>query len=107
MLRVMIPYRGSVLGEICFADARSLQLPLELASRTFRAWRHSGSCERARLLLDVAAQLEAAFDEFAGLIRDECSKPMTFAKLELTRTIEVCRSQGYDPGTAAPNPTKR
>jgi acyl-CoA reductase-like NAD-dependent aldehyde dehydrogenase len=89
MIRVVNPYTKETLAELPFATPCEIEHAVGLSRKAYLQWRRSPSHARAKLLLDIAARIAERFDELSELIRDESGKPISYAKAELKRTIEV------------------
>jgi acyl-CoA reductase-like NAD-dependent aldehyde dehydrogenase len=78
------------------------------ARRAAPRWAKATGAERGRLLLEVAAQLEATAPELVGAVVAEVGKPLREAREEVDRGVAILRyhaMSGLDPnGAVIPNP---
>lgn len=88
-LVVKNPYSGAELERLSYASQEEVRSALDKSVHAFQTWRNSSSFERARLLSDVAAKLQAQQEAFAELIRDEAGKPIRYARVEVERCLGV------------------
>ena len=85
------PYDGSVVAEICQADAADADRACALAEQAFAATRQLSSWQRAAILNQVADKLTEHTAHVAGLIVLEAGKPITDARNEVARAIQTFR----------------
>jgi aminomuconate-semialdehyde/2-hydroxymuconate-6-semialdehyde dehydrogenase len=81
------PATGRVLGQLARGDERDIARAVAAARRAFEGWSRTPAEERARLLLAVAARLEADLERFARAESIDTGKP-----LELARTLDIPRA---------------
>ena len=85
------PATGETLQTFEELSAQQLEQKLQLASDTFRTYRKTSFVERAELMLQAAAILEADKQKFARLMTIEMGKPIKGAVQEIEKCALVCR----------------
>ena len=87
-MRVTQPYDGEVIAEIPVHTAAEVDTKLETAARIFaRRENWLPAFERIEILKRLARLVEADRDQLALLIAREGGKPLTDAKVEVTRAV--------------------
>jgi len=81
------PAVGRPYSEVPDGDASDVAAAVAAAERAFPAWSTTPATERSRLLLDVAARIEAELDRFARAECVDTGKPVALA-----RSIEIPRA---------------
>jgi acyl-CoA reductase-like NAD-dependent aldehyde dehydrogenase len=83
------PYSGEIIAEIAFADEELTKKAITSAQEAFQVNSKMPAFERSAILEKVAGLLKERADEAAMVIAMESSKPISFAKSEVFRTIET------------------
>lgn len=83
------PATGETTGSVCLAGDAEVEASAVAACQASRALRSLSSGERAALLRDLAARIEDARDRLAGLITEECAKPIALAQGEVERALST------------------
>ena len=92
MLEVVNPYSQEPIGSVPFTDWQTIDGYLETAkdlSRHRRKWLPAH--QRIDILEKLAALLQERFDDLAYQIANEGGKPLTDARVEVTRAIDGVR----------------
>jgi acyl-CoA reductase-like NAD-dependent aldehyde dehydrogenase len=88
--RIVSPYDGSTVGEVCLAGPEQLRRAIMAAHEAFeRTARRQPAFERSALLARLAAAIERERAEFVRLIIAEAGKPRTLAEAEVTRAVST------------------
>ncbi|NML32373.1 CoA-acylating methylmalonate-semialdehyde dehydrogenase [Paraburkholderia antibiotica] len=85
---VFNPSTGEVSGEVCLADAATLQHAIQSARAAYPAWRNTPPARRAQVLFRFKQLLEENLETIAGLISAEHGKTVEDALGEVKRGIE-------------------
>jgi len=85
--KVINPWNGDVLDEVCLADRDLLDRTATAAHDAFARTRKQPPHERAELLGRIAAGITAQRKDFAQTIVAEAGKPITYARAEVDRAI--------------------
>lgn len=83
------PATGELLARVPLSTAADVDAAVQAAAAAFPAWAATPPVERARLLFRYKALLEERFEELAHLVTLENGKPLTDARGEVRRGIEV------------------
>ncbi|MFJ7729408.1 aldehyde dehydrogenase family protein [Neobacillus sp. NPDC097160] len=83
------PYSGEKIAEIAMADEKLTKDAVKAAGAGFQVISKMPAYKRAAILEKVAKLLEERLDQAAEIISKESAKPITFAKGEVSRTIET------------------
>src|SRR5262249_26229156 len=81
------PATGAVHARVADGDARDVDDAVRAAADAFPAWARTPAAERARLLLDLAARIEANLDRLAQAQSADTGKP-----LRLPRAVDLPRA---------------
>jgi acyl-CoA reductase-like NAD-dependent aldehyde dehydrogenase len=93
-LEVHDPYDGELVGRVAVASPEQASDAVVAARQAMLAgWPAE---QRADLLLSVSRLVADRIDDFAEQIRAEAGKPITAAKLEVTRGIDTLRIAGEE-----------
>src|SRR5690242_7168992 len=90
MLRSIDPATGKTIREYEEAGAGKIASALELADRTWLAWRERSFGERAKVLRGAGALLRERSADFAKLMADEMGKPLAQGRSECEKCAWVC-----------------
>lgn len=90
-VEVRSPADGSIVGATFRAQPEHVETAIRAAVRAFDATRRMPTYERERVLLHVAAGLEAHREDFARLMALEAGKPVRTARGEVDRAIFTWR----------------
>ncbi len=85
------PYDGSIVAEVCYADAADAERACLLVQEAFSETRLLSSWKRAAILNTVADKLSEQTEHVARLIVLEAGKPITDARNEVSRAIQTFR----------------
>lgn len=83
------PYTGDVIAEIAMADEKLTKEAIRAAQESFQVISKMPAFERSAILEKVVELLKERADQAAEVIARESAKPITFAKGEVSRTIET------------------
>ncbi|MEH7118632.1 aldehyde dehydrogenase family protein [Neobacillus vireti] len=83
------PYSEEVIAEIPMADEHITKEAIKSAQEAFQIISKMPAFERSAILEKVVELLKARIDEAAKVIALESAKPISFAKGEVSRTIET------------------
>jgi aminomuconate-semialdehyde/2-hydroxymuconate-6-semialdehyde dehydrogenase len=81
------PATGQVHSELPDSDGRDVDAAVQAALEAFPQWSRNPVAERSRLLLDIAARIEANLDRLAHAEAVDSGKP-----LRLARTVDIPRA---------------
>src|SRR5262249_18342169 len=81
------PATGQVYARVADSDGRDLDDAVRAAQEAFPAWARTPAAARSRLLLDVAARLEANLERLAEAACTDTGKP-----LRLARAVDIPRA---------------
>jgi aminomuconate-semialdehyde/2-hydroxymuconate-6-semialdehyde dehydrogenase len=81
------PATGTVYSRVADSDETDVDNAVRAASDAFNGWAATPAVERSRLLLDVAARIEADLERFARAESIDTGKP-----LRLARTVDIPRA---------------
>ncbi|MBL8795013.1 MAG: aldehyde dehydrogenase family protein, partial [Planctomycetia bacterium] len=81
------PATGQVHAELPDSDGRDVEAAVQAALAAFPPWSRTPAAERSRLLLDIAARIEANLDRLAHAEAVDAGKP-----LRLARTVDIPRA---------------
>lgn len=92
------PATGEVLGEVVDSDPQDAERAIAAARRAFDAtiWSHEPR-RRSRVLLEMAARLEAQAESIIRLLTLENGKLLAESRIEVTNAISMCY---YNAGLA-------
>lgn len=85
------PANGETLRMFEALSEKQIAHRLELASKTFKVYRHSSFAERARKMTEVARILEDEKDKFARIMTAEMGKTLKSARDEAAKCALGCR----------------
>jgi aminomuconate-semialdehyde/2-hydroxymuconate-6-semialdehyde dehydrogenase len=86
------PATGEACGTVPDSGEADVAAAVTAAQRAFPAWARMPAEERARLLLDIAARIEARLGEFARAESVDTGKPVTLARsLDIPRAVANLR----------------
>ncbi|MED3561416.1 aldehyde dehydrogenase family protein [Bacillus xiapuensis] len=83
------PYSDEVIAEIAMADEQLTKEAIKAAQKAFQVISKMPAFERSAILEKVVELLKERADEAAEVIAIESAKPISFAKGEVSRTIET------------------
>ena len=83
------PFSGKKIAEIAMADEHLTKAAIESALDAFQSFSKMPAFERAAILEKVVELLKERADQAAEVIARESAKPISFAKGEVSRTIET------------------
>ncbi|MFD0829074.1 aldehyde dehydrogenase family protein [Neobacillus sp. M.A.Huq-85] len=83
------PYSDEVIAEIAMADEQLTKDAISAAQEAFQVISKMAAFERSAILEKVVELLKERADEAAEVIAIESAKPISFAKGEVSRTIET------------------
>lgn len=85
------PTTGETLRNFSVLSAEQIEQKLQLASDTFRTYRHTSFADRSRMMLRAAEILETEKQEFGKMMTSEMGKPLKAAIGEAEKCAWVCR----------------
>ncbi|WP_421652961.1 aldehyde dehydrogenase family protein [Metabacillus sp. RGM 3146] len=83
------PYTREAIAEIAVASKEQTQQAIKASFDSKDGFAKMPAFERAQILENAVTLLRKHFDEAAEIITNETSKPITFSKGEVSRTIET------------------
>lgn len=86
---VLDPYTGETLAEVPLASAAQVEEAIGKAEASQDTTRSLATWERAEILRNVAAGIEARALDLARTISAEAGKPLAFAQSEVARAVET------------------
>ncbi|MFZ0700166.1 MAG: aldehyde dehydrogenase family protein [Thermoplasmata archaeon] len=86
---VIDPSTGMEIGQAPIASVDEARAAVDAAASTEESWAAVSGHQRARILREVAQRLRADRDPLARLIALEVGKPITEARVEVTRAASV------------------
>jgi aminomuconate-semialdehyde/2-hydroxymuconate-6-semialdehyde dehydrogenase len=81
------PATGQVYARVADSDERDVEQAVQAAVRAFPAWSRTPAAERSRLLLDIAARIEAKAEQLARAETIDNGKP-----IRLARAVDIPRA---------------
>lgn len=84
------PATGEVIKQFTELTEVELEQKIELAARTFEAWKKTSYAERAELMKKVSADLRARKQELGELVTLEMGRPVTHAVAEVEKCAWAC-----------------
>jgi aminomuconate-semialdehyde/2-hydroxymuconate-6-semialdehyde dehydrogenase len=82
------PATGTVYASVPDSGDEDVAAAVQAAARAFPSWSRTPAEERARILLDLAARLEARLDEFARAESVDTGKPISLARaMDIPRAV--------------------
>lgn len=92
LLDVFDPATGAVYAQAPDGDHRDVHLAVAAAKAAFPGWSQTPAAERSRVLLDIAARIDARAEEFARAESRDQGKPLRLARdLEIPRAASNLR----------------
>ncbi len=85
------PANGELLRSFAPLSKDALHRKIDLAAKTFTAYRHTPMDHRSLWMRKMAAILEHERDEFARIMTSEMGKPFKAAQQEITKCAAACR----------------
>lgn len=83
------PATGEVTGSVDFANANTVDLAVQSATKAFSQWRHSSLTKRVQILFAFRELVSVNKEKIAELITAEHGKVLSDAAGEVTRGLEV------------------
>ncbi len=102
MIRVKNPYSQEVLAELLFATDSEIETALSTAHQFSRTYSHTPAHEREEILRLASHRLNDRRDSFAELIMREVGKPISLARFEVDRAIQLLRWAASEAPRFAP-----
>ncbi len=115
-LTLTSPYNGEAIAEIPSATDKEINMAIESAYQAKDVMAKMPAHQRAAILSKVAQLLEERAEQASSILALESAKPMTFAKVEVDRTIQTYKFAAEEakringetiPMDAAPGGEKR
>jgi acyl-CoA reductase-like NAD-dependent aldehyde dehydrogenase len=91
-LSVRSPYDGAVVGQVAQASREALDAAVSAAAEAQRVMASLNREARAKILDRVADGIWQRRDELARTILVESGKPITYARVEVARTVDTFRA---------------
>lgn len=88
-LPIHAPRDGRLLGTTAEADAACVDRAVTAAHAALATWRAAAPLARADAIARYARILDAAHDRLATIVADEVGKPLSEARAEVARAVEV------------------
>ena len=86
------PATGAAHATVPDSGDEDVAAAVQAAARAFPSWSRTPAEERARVLMDLAARLEARLEEFARAESADTGKPITLARaLDIPRAVQNFR----------------
>jgi succinate-semialdehyde dehydrogenase len=100
------PFTGEHIGEYPFDTTLALEAAVSQGSVAFKQWRKTDVAQRAKLLVNLAAELRHASEDIARMITLEMGKPVKQARAEVEKSAGLCEWYAKNgPAMLAPEPT--
>jgi malonate-semialdehyde dehydrogenase (acetylating) / methylmalonate-semialdehyde dehydrogenase len=96
-LDVINPATGELVAQTPLCSAAELELAAQAAAQAYPGWRCTPAQDRVQFLFKLKFLMEAALDEIARAITNECGKTYEEAKAEMRRAIENVEVAGGIP----------
>lgn len=101
------PYSGERIGHHAFDTDAALEAALQRAKVGYKQWRRVALEQRSEYLVALADALQANAEVFAQMITREIGKPISQARGEVGKCVELCRWYAeHGPAMLAPEPTQ-
>ncbi len=88
-VEVRDPYDDSVVGEVYLANHEDLQDALEATESAFEVTKKQTSEDKVKILEKIVDALKCRSEELAKTITREAGKPITLARVEVSRAIDT------------------
>lgn len=101
------PYSGERIGHYAFDTDAALEAALQRAKVGYDQWRRVALGQRSEYLVALADALKANTEAFAQMIAREIGKPISQARGEVDKCVDLCRWYAeHGPAMLAPEPTQ-
>ena len=91
-LSVVSPFDGAEIGQVTVADAATVDAAVEAAVRAQPAMGALTREARAGILERIAVGIAGRGEELARALQGESGKPITYARIEVTRAVDTFRA---------------
>jgi len=91
-LSVVSPFDGAEIGQVTLADAATVDAAVEAAVRAQPAMGALTREARAGILERIAVGIAGRGEELARALQGESGKPITYARIEVTRAVDTFRA---------------
>lgn len=88
-LLVSSPYNGQSVAEVCLAGEAEIELAIESALKAFSELKHLPVYKKASILSQISQGVKERAEELARTMALEAGKPISFAKIEVARCIDL------------------
>jgi len=89
LFTVSSPYNGQTVGEISLAGEKEIEEAIKAAQEAFAVLKEMPAYKRSQILLQIKQGVEKRAEELAQIMAQEAGKPITFARIEVSRCIEL------------------
>ncbi len=89
LFTVTSPYDGQTVGEICLAGEKEIEEAIKKTQKAFAVLKTTPAYKRSQILLQIKQGVEKRAEELARIMAQEAGKPLTFARIEVARCIEL------------------
>jgi glyceraldehyde-3-phosphate dehydrogenase (NADP+) len=89
VIPVVNPFTGEPFADVCLADSIEIDKAINLAEETFKKTRVLPSYQRSLICAEVARGIQDRSDEFSRIIAQESGKPLTYARVEVARSVST------------------
>lgn len=79
----------NLVGIINLAEAKHIESAIEKASKIFQISKKMPTYERAKILKNIATEIENKSNNFSKILALECAKNINFARAEVKRAIQT------------------
>jgi acyl-CoA reductase-like NAD-dependent aldehyde dehydrogenase len=88
---ILSPYNKEIVSQYPLCSVDDTKKALNIAKEAFKNTKNSTISQRVQWLNDVAKTLEVQKEDIAQTISKEVAKPITFARVEVSRCIETIK----------------
>jgi glyceraldehyde-3-phosphate dehydrogenase (NADP+) len=89
LFTVSSPYNGQTVGEISLAGEKEIEEAIKAAQAAFAVLKEMPAYKRSQILLQIKQGVEKKAEELAQIMAQEAGKPITFARIEVARCLEL------------------
>jgi acyl-CoA reductase-like NAD-dependent aldehyde dehydrogenase len=82
----------TLVGEYHLAQMAQIEQIEQAAEQGFQAFRKTTPAQRAAILFRLAALIEKKQEDLATLITQESGKPIKLSRMEVARSVDLCRA---------------
>ncbi|MCD6213868.1 MAG: aldehyde dehydrogenase family protein, partial [Candidatus Desulfofervidus sp.] len=83
------PYDNQTVAKVCMAGEREIEEAIEKALKAFSVLKHLPVYVKANALMQISQGVKKRAEEIARMMALEAGKPISLAKIEVSRCIEL------------------